>query len=56
MSRPLILCIMDTVQQVDSYFARKPDATGQMGFPVLQKCTSAMRQLANSVAPDLFVG
>uniref|UniRef100_M4BKA7 Uncharacterized protein n=1 Tax=Hyaloperonospora arabidopsidis (strain Emoy2) TaxID=559515 RepID=M4BKA7_HYAAE len=46
MSRPLFLRIMDTVQQVDGYFAQKPDATGQMGFLVLQKCTSAMRQLA----------
>ena len=52
MSRPLFLLIMDTVQQIDSYFAQKPDATGQTGFSVLQKCTSAMRQLAYGVSPD----
>uniref|UniRef100_M4B3D3 Uncharacterized protein n=1 Tax=Hyaloperonospora arabidopsidis (strain Emoy2) TaxID=559515 RepID=M4B3D3_HYAAE len=52
MSRPLFLRIMDTVQQVDSYFAQKPDATGQMGFLVLQKCSSAILQLAYDVSPD----
>ena len=51
-SRPLFLLIMDTVQQIGSYFAQKPDATGPMGISVLHKCTLKMRQLAYGVSPD----
>ncbi|XP_071738849.1 uncharacterized protein [Rutidosis leptorrhynchoides] len=37
-----------------TFFKQKQDATGQWGFNVFQKCTSAIRQLAYGVAPDIF--
>ncbi|XP_071700637.1 uncharacterized protein [Rutidosis leptorrhynchoides] len=36
------------------YFDQRSDATGQLGFNIIQKCTSAIRQLAYDIAPDAF--
>ncbi|XP_071714634.1 uncharacterized protein [Rutidosis leptorrhynchoides] len=36
------------------YFHQRRDATGLLGFTVYQKITSAIRQLAYGVAPDIF--
>ncbi|XP_071704585.1 uncharacterized protein [Rutidosis leptorrhynchoides] len=36
------------------YFDQRFDATGQLGFNIFQKCTSAIRQLAYDIAPDAF--
>nr|GEW18058.1 phospholipid-transporting ATPase 1 [Tanacetum cinerariifolium] len=32
----------------------RPDATGQMSFSTIMKCTSAIRQLAYGISPDVF--
>ncbi len=40
------------MQNYDSYFVQKPDATGQLGLNGLQKCTAAMRILAYGIAFD----
>ncbi|GKB99564.1 ALP1-like protein [Tanacetum coccineum] len=34
------------------FFVVRPDATGLMGFSVIMKCTSAIRQLAYGTSPD----
>ncbi|XP_071699799.1 uncharacterized protein [Rutidosis leptorrhynchoides] len=36
------------------FFHQRRDATGLLGFTVYQKVTSAIRQLAYAVAPDIF--
>ncbi|XP_071741341.1 uncharacterized protein [Rutidosis leptorrhynchoides] len=36
------------------YFYQRRDATGLLGFTIYQKITSAIRQLAYGVAPDIF--
>ncbi|GJS74267.1 putative nuclease HARBI1 [Tanacetum coccineum] len=35
-----------------NFFVVRPDATGLMGFSVIMKCTSAIRQLAYVTSPD----
>ena len=36
------------------YFVERFDATGRQSFTILQKCTSAIRQLAYGTAADMF--
>ncbi|XP_071727308.1 uncharacterized protein [Rutidosis leptorrhynchoides] len=36
------------------FFYQRYDATGQLGFNIFQKCTSAIHQLAYDIAPDAF--
>lgn len=50
MSRSLFLRIVGAVQQVDAYFVQAPDAAGELGFTVLQKCTFAILQLVYGVS------
>ncbi|KAJ0896922.1 putative harbinger transposase-derived protein [Helianthus annuus] len=52
MSRPLFLHIAGDMDQSDPFFTLRNDARGQRGFSNLQKCTSAIRQLAYGYAPD----
>ncbi|KAJ0702793.1 putative harbinger transposase-derived protein [Helianthus annuus] len=52
MSRPLFLRIAGDMAQSDPFFTLRNDARGQRGFSNLQKCTSAIRQLAYGYAPD----
>ena len=51
-SKRLFLRILESVQNYDSYFMQKPDATGQLGLSGLQKCTAAMHILAYGIASD----
>ncbi|XP_057779690.1 uncharacterized protein LOC130998275 [Salvia miltiorrhiza] len=53
MCRPLFLRIVDKVQS-DPYFQQQEDATGRPGFTPLQKCTIAIRMLANGGAADQY--
>jgi hypothetical protein len=46
MRRTLFLRIMHKVIETSPYFYEKYDATGRAELTVLQKCTSALRQLA----------
>ncbi|KAJ0742840.1 putative harbinger transposase-derived protein [Helianthus annuus] len=52
MSRALFLRIAGDMAQSDPFFTLRNDARGQRGFSNLQKCTSAIRQLAYGYAPD----
>ncbi|KAJ0625685.1 hypothetical protein HanLR1_Chr01g0003801 [Helianthus annuus] len=52
MSRRLFLRIAGDMAQSDSFFTLRYDARGQRGFTNLQKCTSAICQLAYGYAPD----
>uniref|UniRef100_A0A251VAE3 Putative harbinger transposase-derived protein n=1 Tax=Helianthus annuus TaxID=4232 RepID=A0A251VAE3_HELAN len=52
MSRPLFLRIAGDMAQSDPFFTLRNDARGQRGFSNLQKCTSAICQLAYGYAPD----
>ncbi|XP_022040744.1 uncharacterized protein LOC110943302 [Helianthus annuus] len=52
MSRRLFLRIADDMAQSNPFFTLRNDARGQRGFTTLQKCTSAIRQLAYGYAPD----
>ncbi|KAJ0804123.1 hypothetical protein HanPI659440_Chr02g0034441 [Helianthus annuus] len=52
MSRPLFLRIAGDMARSDPFFTLRNDARGQRGFSNLQKCTSAIRQLAYGFAPD----
>ncbi|XP_022014360.1 uncharacterized protein LOC110913850 [Helianthus annuus] len=52
MSRRLFLRIADDLAQSDPFFTLRYDARGQRGFSTLQKCTSAIRQLAYGYAPE----
>ncbi|XP_071713695.1 uncharacterized protein [Rutidosis leptorrhynchoides] len=62
MSKSLFIRIGHAILSYDSqprpdyfkYFDQRYDATGQLGFNIFQKCTSAIRQLANDIAPDAF--
>ncbi|XP_057775399.1 uncharacterized protein LOC130994371 [Salvia miltiorrhiza] len=53
--RALFLRIVNVVQS-DSYFQQRTDALGRPGFTLLQKCTVAVRMLANCGAADQYVG
>jgi Plant transposon protein len=52
MRRPLFFCIVQGVQNHDSYFQIKVDGTSRRGLSTLQKCTAAIRMLAYGVAAD----
>ncbi|KAJ0934785.1 hypothetical protein HanRHA438_Chr03g0111531 [Helianthus annuus] len=52
MSRRLFLRIAGDMAQSNPFFTLRNDARGQRGFSNLQKCTSAIRQLAYGYAPD----
>ena len=52
MCRPLFLCIVDALGQWSDYFTTKVDALNRCGLSPLQKCTAAIRQLANGRAAD----
>ncbi|XP_071714395.1 uncharacterized protein [Rutidosis leptorrhynchoides] len=60
MSKSLFIRIGHAILSYDSqprpdyfkYFDQRYDATGQLGFNIFQKCTSAIRQLAYGIAPD----
>ena len=53
MHMPLFLRIVDELGKWSSdYFTTRVDALGQQGLTPLQKCTAAIRQLANGSAAD----
>ena len=52
MCRPLFLRIVDALGQRSDYFTTKVDALNRRGLSPLQKCTAAIRQLANGSAAD----
>lgn len=52
MSKAMFLRIVDDLQNATPYFTQKWDARGRKGFSPLQKCTSAIRQLAYATPPD----
>jgi hypothetical protein len=52
MSRPLFLRIVEALGQWLDYFTQRVDATNRQGLTPLQKCTAAIRQLANGSAAD----
>ena len=52
MSRPLFLRIVDELGKWSDYFITKLDALNRQGLTPLQKCTAAIRQLANGSAAD----
>jgi hypothetical protein len=52
MSRPLFLRILQGLQQQDSYFTQRVDATGMPGLGPLQKVCAAMRVLAYGLPSD----
>ncbi|XP_057803461.1 uncharacterized protein LOC131018774 [Salvia miltiorrhiza] len=54
MQNELFLCIVDAVQDEDSYFHMSHDAGGRDSLTPLQKCKVAIRQLAIGVSADTF--
>ncbi|KAJ9554217.1 hypothetical protein OSB04_018262 [Centaurea solstitialis] len=52
MSRRLFLRIVNDLERETEYFKQHWDARGVKGFSALQKCTSAIRQLAYGTASD----
>ncbi|XP_071740109.1 protein ALP1-like [Rutidosis leptorrhynchoides] len=62
MSKDLFLCIINDIIAYDvqplprhfEYFKPKIDALGRKSFSTIQKCTSALRQLAYGTAADMF--
>jgi hypothetical protein len=52
MNRPLFLRIMEGLQQQDTYFTQRVDATGMPGLGPLQKVCAAMRVLAYGLPSD----
>ncbi|XP_022004303.1 uncharacterized protein LOC110901839 [Helianthus annuus] len=52
MSRRLFLHIADNLDQSDPFFTLRYDVRGQRGLTTLQKCTSAIRQLAYGYAAN----
>jgi len=54
MSKRLFLKISGDLEAEYSYFQQKYDAAGKLGFSPIQKCTSALRQLATGQSADLF--
>lgn len=52
MSRLLFVQIVSALEKWDDYFTTKIDATNRQGLTPLQKCTAAIRQLANGSATD----
>ena len=54
MSKNLFLKIVDDIEAQFEWFQPGQDAMGQNSFTPLQKCTSAIRQLATGEPPDRF--
>ena len=54
MSKTLFLKIVYDIEAKFEWFQTGQDAMGQDGFTPLQKCTSAIRQLATGEPPDRF--
>ncbi|XP_042008960.1 uncharacterized protein LOC121757490 [Salvia splendens] len=54
MQRPLFPRIVNTVVARDSYFMQTTDAVGRQSISTLQKCASAIRQLAYGTTTDMF--
>jgi hypothetical protein len=52
MSRPLFQRIVDKLGEWSPYFTQRSDATNRQGLSPLQKCTAAIRQLANGSSAD----
>jgi hypothetical protein len=52
MSRPLFQRIVDALGQWNEYFTQRVDAANRQGLSPLQKCTAAIRQLANGSSAD----
>jgi hypothetical protein len=52
MSKELFLRLVSDLEQQYTFFTQGSDARGRIGFSPLQKCTSAIRQLAYGVVPD----
>jgi hypothetical protein len=52
MRMPLFLHIVDELGKWSGYFTTRVDALGRQGLTALQKCTAAIRQLANGSAAD----
>nr|GFA78374.1 hypothetical protein [Tanacetum cinerariifolium] len=52
MSSRLFLRIVNDIESRSKYFQQTQDARGKLGFLALQKCTSAIRQLALGSIPD----
>ncbi|XP_057746456.1 uncharacterized protein LOC130965715 [Arachis stenosperma] len=52
MRRHVFLRIVDTLSNVYPHFQQRVDATRRRGLSPLQKCTTAIRMLAYSVAAD----
>jgi hypothetical protein len=52
MSRPLFLRILQGLQQQDTYFTQRVDATGMPGLGPLQKVCAALRILAYGLPSD----
>jgi hypothetical protein len=52
MSRPLFLHIVEELGKWSDYFTTRIDCTSRQGLTPLQKCTAAIRQLANGSAAD----
>ncbi|XP_057771107.1 uncharacterized protein LOC130990896 [Salvia miltiorrhiza] len=54
MQNELFLRFIDAVQGEDIFFHMNTDALDRDSFSPLQKCTSAIRQLATGVSADVF--
>ncbi|XP_022031206.1 uncharacterized protein LOC110932155 [Helianthus annuus] len=54
MSRRLFLRMADDLAFYDPFFTLRYDARGKRGFTTLQKCTTAIRQLAYGTAADAW--
>jgi hypothetical protein len=48
----LFLSIMHKISETSLYFCERYDATGHAALIMLQKCTTALRQLAYGIAAD----
>jgi hypothetical protein len=54
MSKRLFLMITNDLEEAYRYFQQKVDCRGRLGFTAIQKCTSALRQLAYGSSVDSF--
>jgi hypothetical protein len=54
MRMTLFLSIMHRVSETSPYFCERYDATGRASLTALQKCTTALRQLAYGMTRDII--
>ena len=54
MSKRLFLMITSDLEEAYRYFQQRYDCRGRLGFTAIQKCTSALRQLAYGSTVDSF--